>query len=49
MLERKLDAAREALTEVRSADEIDADMESMILNHIAHTEALKGQAIALYN
>ena len=49
MLERKLDAAQEALTEVRSADEIDADMESMILNHIAHTEALKGQAIALYN
>lgn len=49
MLERKLDAAREALTEVRSADEIDTDMEAMILNHIAHTEALKVQAVSLYN
>lgn len=49
MLERKLDAAREALTKVRSAEEVDTDMEAMILNHIAHTEALKGQAVAMYN
>lgn len=52
MIEKKLDAARDALAEVRNVaegEEVDADMEAMILNHIAHTEVLKGQAISLYN
>lgn len=49
LLEKKLDAARDALREVRSADTVDADMESLILSHIDRTEALKAQAVALYN
>ena len=49
VLEKKLDAARDALKTVRSADELDTDTEAMILAHIAHTEALKAQAVTLYN
>lgn len=49
MLQRKLDAARDALKLVRESDEPDTDAEAMILAHIEHTEALKAQAVTLYN
>lgn len=49
LLEKKLDAARDALTKVRSADSVDTVAETLILNHIAHTESLKAMAASVYN
>lgn len=48
-LERKLDAARDALKVVRDAEELDVDAEGMILAHIAKTEELYKAADSLYN
>lgn len=49
MLERKLDAAKEALALVEGEDEPDQDVIEMLQEHIAHTENLKAQAQAVYN